>query len=406
MARFITDRYLAMPRSPPDLVPMNSMRAAVIGTGFIGPVHVEALRRAGIEVAAVIGSIEAKSRDAAKQLGIDPKHATLADVLADDSIDSVHITTPNQFHFDQARDVLSAGKHVLCEKPLAMDSRQSAELVDLAARTGRAAAVAYNLRFYPLCHEAASRIQAGTLGRITHVTGSYVQDWLLHDTDFNWRVSSIQGGPLRAVADIGTHWLDLVQFVVGSKIVSVCADLQTVHPTRRHANGTRQTFTSQQASPSELQLVEIDTEDAGSVMLRFENGAHGSLWVSQTTAGRKNSLRFEIAGTSQAISFDSENPNQLWIGHRDRPNEILSRDPALISPSAGNICSYPGGHNEGFADTFKQLIRRFYGYIAGDDFSAPKPFPTFADGHHEMVLCEAILESDRTRAWVNLENEP
>ena len=381
---------------------MKTFRAAVVGTGFIGPVHVEGLRRAGVNVAAIVGSTPEKSRVAAERLGIDPKHTSLEDVLADDSIDAVHLTTPNRFHFEQARNVLRAGKHVLCEKPLAMDSRESAELTRLAADCELAAGVAYNIRFYPLCHEAADRVRSGSLGEVLHVTGSYVQDWLLRETDFNWRVLADDGGELRSVADIGTHWLDLLQFITGRRVVSVCADLQTVHVRRQRPAGGVETFSGKGDAHRQTAVVDVATDDAGCVMLTFDNGAHGCLWVSQTTAGRKNCLRFEVAGSTQSFAWNSESPNELWIGHRDRPNESLVRDPALLGASASAVSNYPGGHNEGFPDTFKQLFRSFYGYIAGGDFSVPPPFPTFADGHREILLCEAILQSHRQRRWVDV----
>ena len=381
---------------------MKVFRAAVVGTGFIGPVHVEGLRRAGVDVAAIVGSSPEKSHAAAQRLGITSSHASLNDVLDDDSIHAVHLTTPNRFHFEQAASVLRAGKHVLCEKPLAMYSRESAELVRLAAECGLTAGVAYNIRFYPLGHEAAERVRNGSLGDVLHVTGSYVQDWLLYESDFNWRVLAEDGGELRSVADIGTHWLDLMQFITGRRVVSVCADLQTVHARRQRQAGGVETFSGKAEASRQTTAVDIATDDAGCVMLKFDNGARGCLWVSQTTAGRKNCLRFEVAGSMQSLAWNSESPNELWIGHRDRPNESLMRDPALLGASANAVSSYPGGHNEGFPDTFKQLFRSFYGYIVAGDFSTPPPFPTFADGHREILLCEAILQSHRRRSWVDV----
>lgn len=380
----------------------STFTAAVVGTGFIGPVHVEGLRRAGVRVAGIVGSSPEKSKDAAERLGLPRGYTSFNDVLADETVDAVHLATPNWFHFEQAAAGLRAGKHVLCEKPLAMNSSESAELVRIAADSGRAAGVAYNIRFYPLCHEAAERIRAGALGEVLHMTGSYVQDWLLKETDFNWRVLAEDGGELRAVADIGTHWLDLIQFITGRQIVEVCADLRTVHKTRQRPRAGVETFSGQSNLPDATIPVSIKTDDCGCVMLRFDNGANGCLWVSQTTAGRKNCLRFELAGSRQAFSWNSESPNELWIGHRDQPNESLIRDPSLLNDSARAITSYPGGHNEGFPDTFKQLFCRFYGYIAAGDFRADPPFPTFADGHREILLCEAILQSHRERSWVDV----
>ncbi len=379
---------------------MNSIGVAVAGTGFIGPVHVEALRRAGQNVVGILGSTPAKSRAAAEALGLAAAYDSFDDILRDGRVAAVHIATPNRLHFEMSAKALRAGRHVVCEKPLAMSAHESSELVRLAAETGLAAAVAYNIRFYPLCLEARDRVGFGKAGSVLHVTGSYVQDWLLHKTDFNWRVLAAEGGALRALADIGTHWLDLLQFITGLTISAVCADLATVHRTRLRPTGSVQTFQGKEAAPAETTPVTIDTDDAGGVLLEFENGARGTLWVSQVTAGRKNCLRFEIAGDTEALAWNSERPNELWIGKRDAANEVLLRDPALLSPAARGAASYPGGHNEGFPDTFKQLFRAFYGSIAAADFSARPPFPTFSDGHREIVLCEAILKSHRERRWV------
>jgi predicted dehydrogenase len=397
--------------------------AVVVGTGFIGPVHVEGLRRAGVQVGGIVGSSPDKSRIAAQRLGLPRGYGSLDEVLADKSVDVVHLTTPNRLHFEQAAAALRAGKHVLCEKPLAMNSRETAELVKLAAATRRAAGVCYNIRYYPLCLETADMVRRGAMGDVYHVAGSYVQDWLFKATDFNWRVMAEDGGELRAVADIGTHWLDLVQFIVGRKVEAVCADLKTVIPERQRPSGGVETFSGKIATSEEREGVRIDTEDYGCLLLRFQGGARGVLWVSQVTAGRKNCLRFELAGSRQAVAWESERPNELWVGHRDRANELLMRDPALLSPAARKHADYPGGHNEGFPDTFKQLFRAFYDYlaagevtgnhstghesaspdIASDGYAASAPFPTFADGHHEVVLCEAVLRSHREQRWVRLE---
>jgi predicted dehydrogenase len=381
---------------------MAEMGVAVVGTGFIGPVHVEGLRRAGQRVVGILGSSPEKSRQAAAALGLETAYSDLDEVLSDPRVAAVHLTTPNRFHFEQASRVLAARKHVLCEKPLAMNSQETAQLVQLARQAGVAAGVAYNIRFYPLCHEAAARIRAREIGQVLHITGNYAQDWLLKETDFNWRIQASEGGELRAVADIGTHWLDLVQFLTGERIVAVCADLYTVYPVRLAPTGGVETFSGKTSQPLATREVAVTTDDYGCVMLRFQNRARGCLWVSQVTAGRKNCLRFEIAGAKQALAWNSEQPNELWIGHRDTANETLIRDPALMSPSARAISNYPGGHNEGFPDTFKQLFRAFYDYIAVGDFSLPASFPTFSEGHQEVVLCEAILQSHRERRWIDL----
>jgi predicted dehydrogenase len=377
------------------------MRAAVVGTGFIGPVHIEGLRRAGVEVAGILGSTPEKSVSAAREFGIGTAYPDFAALLEDARIDVVHLTTPNRFHFQEVRGALAAGKHVLCEKPLAMTAAESAALVALAAASDRVCGVNYNIRFYPLCLEARERIRRGDLGEVFHVAGSYVQDWLLWPTDFNWRVLAEEGGALRAVADIGTHWLDLVQFLVDRPIVAVCANLQTVHPERQRPVGSVQTFTDDQ--PTATVPIAIDTEDYGAILLEFAGGMRGVVWVSQVTAGRKNCLRFEIAGSAGGLAWNSEQPNELWCGHRGAANQTLMKDPALLSPVARRHADYPGGHQEGFPDSFKQLFRAFYGYLAAPDRRGPPPFPTFADGHRELLLCEAILLSHRERRGVTVE---
>ncbi|MCX5674350.1 MAG: Gfo/Idh/MocA family oxidoreductase [Planctomycetota bacterium] len=385
---------------------MYGISAAVAGAGFIGPVHVEGLRRAGVGVAGILGVDAAESQRAARSLGLPKAYATFDEILRDAAVQSVHLAVPNRLHFEMAKAALAAGKHVLCEKPLAMNARESAELVNLAARALRskvAAGVNYNVRYYPLCIEAAARIRSGAIGQVFHVAGSYVQDWLLYDTDYNWRVLAEEGGPLRAVADIGTHWLDLLYAITGLEVEAVCADLKTVHPVRHRPRGEVETFSGKQAPARATEPVEIATDDYGCVMLRMAGGARGCLWVSQVTAGRKNCLRLEIAGSRQALAWCSERPSELWIGHRDKANECLLRDPALVGDAARRFINYPGGHNEGFPDTFKQCFRAFYDYIAAGDFQAPPTFPTFRDGHREVLLCEAILESHRKGGWVKVQ---
>jgi predicted dehydrogenase len=372
---------------------------ALIGTGFIGPVHVEALRRLGKPLVGVLASSAGKAQGAATALQCPKAYQTLDELLADDDIGSVHITSPNRFHFEQCQRALAAGKHVVCEKPLAMTAAESSALVQQAAQSERVAAVCYNIRFYPLCLEMRQRIRAGEIGEIRHVTGSYTQDWLLYDSDFNWRVLAGEGGALRAVADIGTHWLDLMQFVGGHNVVEVCADLKTVLATRYRPAGSVETFSSKLSSSRASIPIAIDTEDYGSVLLGLANGARGAFTVSQVMAGRKNRVVLEIAGAKGTFAWDSERPNELWLGRRDRANETLVRDPALLHPSVRPYANYPGGHNEGFPDTFKQLFRAIYAAI---DEGKPAEFPTFADGHREILLCEAILKSQQERRWTQV----
>jgi predicted dehydrogenase len=379
----------------------RSPGAAVVGTGFIGRVHVEALRRIGARVAGVLGSSAERTQAACRQFGLESAFESFDQILADPRVDVVHIATPNRWHFGQASRALRAGKHVLCEKPLAMTPQETAELVKLAQTSGLAAGVCYNVRFYPLCLEARQRVRAGALGTLWHVAGSYTQDWLLHETDFNWRVLRAEGGSLRAVADIGTHWLDLAQFITGLRVSAVCARLKTAHPTRMRPAGPAETFSGAASAPGR-EPVSILTEDCGAVLLEFESGQTGCLWVSQVTAGRKNRLFIEVAGRNAALAFDAQRPEELWVGRRDQPNELLERDPSIMSAAARAAADYPGGHAEGFPDTFKQLFRAFYAWVARGG-QAPDAVPTFADGHHEARLCSAIERSHHERRWVSLD---
>jgi predicted dehydrogenase len=378
--------------------------AAVIGGGFIGPVHVEALRRIGVEVVGLLGSAPERAAPAARRLAIPRVYRDLDELLGDERVGVVHVASPNARHCDQARRVLESGRHVLCEKPLASSVEETAALRSLAeSRPDQAAAVNYNIRYYPLCHEIRARIASGTLGRVLSVAGSYVQDWLLYPEDYNWRVEPDGRTNLRAVADIGTHWMDLAQFLVGQPIRAVNADLATFHPRRFKPVHSRGTFDGPfvNASPSAPEPVAITTEDHAAVLLRFEGEVRGAFHASQVTAGRKNRLTIEIAATEGALAWDSESPNRLWIGSRTEPNQLFERDPALLSPGAACISDYPGGHAEGFPDTFKQLFLQFYDWIgSGRGARQPVVFPTFADGDQEARLCEAIARSAAAGEWV------
>jgi len=382
---------------------MYDIGVAVVGAGFIGPVHVEALRRLGLKIRGILGCDQAESQRAMKSLDLPKAYNSLDEVLADPGVQSVHLAVPNVLHYEFAKRAVMAGKHVMCEKPLAMNSKQTAELVELARGKKLAAGVCYNLRFYPLNLEARDMRQRGDLGAVYAVNGSYVQDWLFYPTDYNWRVLADQGGALRAVADIGTHWMDLVAAVTGLEVEAVMADLYTAHPVRQRPKGEVETFSGKMGGPRATEPVNIDTEDYGCILFRYRGGARGSLHVSQITAGRKNCLRYEISGSKCALAWNSESPNEIWIGHREKPNEMLIRDPSLLGNLARPYANYPGGHNEGFPDAFKQCFRAFYSYIAAGDYSAAPMYPTFAEGHREVVLCEAILKSHQEQRWVTVD---
>lgn len=376
-------------------------KTAVVGTGFIGPVHAEGLKRLGVHITGILGSSPEKSEKARQSLALPKAYQSFDDVLNDDDVQAVHLAVPNILHYDMAKKALLAGKHVMCEKPLAMTSEETTELVAIAAKSGLQAGVCYNIRFYPLNLEAAQQIRHGNIGEVFSVVGSYVQDWLLFETDYNWRVLSDQGGALRAVADIGTHWMDLVSSITGLKISAVFADLKTVFPVRKRPKGEVETFSGKKKSAADLEDIAIDTEDCGAVLLRFTNSARGVLWVSQLTAGRKNCLSYEISGSQKALSWNSERPNDLWIGNRNEPNALLNRDPSLLSDAVAGFANYPGGHNEGFPDTFKQCFRAFYNAIEGRSTEGIS-YPTFEEGHQEVAICEAILKSHQEERWIEL----
>jgi len=289
---------------------------------------------------------------------------------------------------------------VICEKPLAVSSQQTSTLARIAAgRPHLAAAVNYNVRYYPLCHEMQALIASGAIGRVLLVTGAYVQDWLLQPTDYNWRVEPDGHTNLRAAADVGTHFMDLVQYITGLPIEEVCADLAVIHKTRLKPTAKSETFGGF-ASPAGSVPVPIVTDDYSAILLGFTGGARGVFHVSQVTAGRKNKLHLEISGTSGSLAWDSDKANQLWIGSRPGASKLLERDPTALSPSAAAFSDYPGGHPEGFPDTFKMLYRDIYTWIAARDPNRPRTFPTFADGDQEARICEAIAQSARSRTWV------
>ena len=377
-------------------------RAAVVGTGFIGLVHVDALRRLGVEITGIVGSSPARVREKARSVPLPEPYESFEAMLADPRVDVVHITSPNDQHFPQARAALEAGKHVVCEKPLGMDSAETGELLRIARGSGLVHAVNFNIRFYPQCHEARERVRSGSLGDVRLITGSYLQDWLLRDTDWNWRLEDDRGGALRAVGDIGSHWIDLTTFVTGRHVESVMADLTTFIPVRRRPTGPVETF-SGGGDAGETVPVEIHTEDTASILLRFESGARGVVTVSQISAGRKNALSFEIDGSESALAWMGERPEELWLGHRDRPNELLFRDPALLSPAAGALASVPGGHAEGFENTFRELYRAVYRAVAAGGPPTQPDYPTFADGHEEALIADAIATSAREGRWVDVD---
>ncbi len=377
---------------------LNEIKAGVVGIGFIGVAHVEALRRLGVQVVGVVGSSPERARAKAETAGLPDVYDSVESLVADPEIDVVHITSPNYAHADQVRLVLDAGKHVVCEKPLALTSEDTADLVTRAATAGRVNAVCFNIRFYPANHQARAMVASGDIGRPRLITGSYHQDWLLRETDWNWRLQPEEAGGLRAVADIGSHWLDLTSFISAKKVVDVMADLHTLVPVRRHPAGPVETF-STVSDTDDLVEERMTSDDAAGILLRYEDGARGAVTISQVSAGQKNTLRYEVAGSESAVSWSSNQPDDLLIGHRGRANEVLSRDPGLFAPEAAALIAYPGGHVEGFPDTFRALFSRVYEDVAAGA-PAPNPaYPTFADGHDVMLVTEAVARSHQEQRW-------
>lgn len=374
--------------------------AAVIGTGFIGGVHVQMLRRLGVQVRGVLGSSPERGAEQAEAMGVARAYATLDDLLADDSVDVVHVASPNHAHYPQVKAVLGAGKHVICEKPLAMTSAESAEMVEIARASGKVAAVCYNIRFYPLNQQAHAMVAEGALGDIRFVSGHYHQDWMAKPTDWNWRLQSERGGALRSVGDIGTHWLDLTSFVTGLRIEAVMAELATFIPERQKPVGPVATFAS---GAGESETVTIDTDDAAMILLRYEGGARGVMSTSQVNVGRKNSLQWDVAGAEASVAWDSETPDHLFIGHRDRANETLMRDFTLMNATGTAAATLPPGHVEGFGDSFFAFFRAVYRDVAAGGRQAGATWATFEDGHEEMRLCDAVLRSARESRWVRLD---
>ena len=381
---------------------MKRLNVGVIGTGFIGPAHIEALRRTGLADVVALADINADVAKAkAEELSVPQSYGDYKALLAEPDIDIVHICTPNNLHFSMSKEAMEAGKHVVCEKPLAMDSAEAEELIRVAKATGVVNAIHFNIRFYPVIHHVKAMIESGELGEILAVNGSYQQDWLFYETDYNWRLEPEYSGDSRAIADIGSHWLDSVEFMTGLKVEKVCADFATFHPIRKKPLKPLETYSGKLLSPSDYADVPIGTEDYATVLLRFEGKAHGSLTVNQVAAGRKNRCYFEIYGSKKSAIIDTERCNEVWIGRRDGNNELLLRDPSLLQPSARAIASFPGGHNEGFPDTSKQLFKKLYSYILNGRSGAVE-YPTFEAGARELVLCERIVDSARKDSWVEI----
>jgi predicted dehydrogenase len=379
---------------------LEKPKVAIFGIGFMGRVHTEALRRLGnVEVIGVAGRTAEAARKFADSLGIERSTGNYQDLIADADVSVVHICAPNDLHYAMADAAMRAGKHVLCEKPLASTVADASSMVALAKQKGLANCTLYNVRAYPQVQNMRRMCEAGEFGDIYVVQGTYSQDWLLYDTDWNWR---IEQGPSRTFADIGTHWCDLAEHITGQRITSVCADLHTFHKTRKKPKHSIETFAGKTLQPNEYDEVAIKSEDFGAMMFAMGDNTRGSLTVSQVSGGRKNRLFIEVFGSKASAAWNGEAPEELWIGHRNEPNQIQIKDPVLMRPEARSYTDLPGGHSEGYPDTFKQIFRRFYRRVM--DANAPVDYPTFEDGIRQMRVLDAVLQSSQKKAWVTVQD--
>jgi predicted dehydrogenase len=377
----------------------------IVGAGFVGPHHVDAVRRLGyVDIVAVAASSEESARQKAQQLGARKSYGSYEALIADPDVQVVHVATPNYLHYAVTSAALSSGKHVISDKPLAASAAESKRLVDQLNRTGLVGAVTFNYRGNPLVQQARHMVASGAIGRPTFVHGHYLQEWLLLETDYSWRLEPEKGGTSSALGDIGSHWCDLAQHISGLRITHVLGDLTTVVPQRKRPRGSREAF--QAATDATGESVDIRVEDLASVMVKFDNGAKGSFSVGQVCAGHKNDLVLEICGSKASIRWRQEHQNELWIGHRDKANEILDKDPALLDPEARRYAHLPGGHQEAWADAFCNLMRDIYGVIASGakpNAAQPPAFATFEDGYRANCIVEAILASARQGgAWTRV----
>lgn len=367
----------------------------------MGRVHLEAVRRLGfVDVVAVAGRNAENARRLADTFGIADATDDYRVLLGTPNLDAVHICTPNAQHYPMAMAALDAGRHVICEKPLAMTSDEAAALVARAEAGRLRNATCHNLRYYPMVQQLRRLCEGGELGEILIAQGTYSQDWLLYDTDWNWRIDAADAGTLRAMADIGSHWMDMMEHVTGLRITSLCADLATFHTTRKRPLQSVETFAGKLQAPSASRDTAVDTEDFGAVLFHTSGRARGAFTVSQVSAGCKNRLSIEIYGTRAAASWNQERPDELWVGRRDTVSGLAVKDPSLLAPAAARYADLPGGHSEGYDDTFKQVFRRFYQSVL--DPSMPVEYPEFADGLRQMRLLDAVRASQGRRAWVDV----
>ena len=378
----------------------KKLRAGIVGVGFIGAVHAEQLRRLGnIEVVAITDTDLAKKK--AEALCIPRGYASYKEMIDKEQLDCVHICTPNDTHFEIAMYAMQSGVNVVCEKPMTKTVEEAEKLLAYATEKKLVNAMNFNCRFYPMVFQMRDIIKSGQLGDIYTIHGGYFQDWLFYDTDYNWRLEPDLSGESRAFADIGSHWLDLVEFVTGLKVTEVLADFETFHKTRKKPKKAIETYSGMALKPEDYEEVPINTEDYATVLFHLENGARACCNITQVFAGRKNQMVVAIAGSKSSLYWDSELSNEVWIGRRDTANGQLVKDPSILAPETAKITSYPGGHVEGFPDTFKQNFKKIYADIEAGEAINPD-YADFAAGVREMKVCEKVLQSAKERRWVQV----
>jgi predicted dehydrogenase len=380
----------------------------IVGAGFVGPHHIDAVRRLGfVDVVGIAGSSDASAAAKAKALGVPKSYGTYQALLDDPDIQVVHNATPNYLHYPVNAAAIAKGKHVVSDKPLAMTAAEAKKLLEQARAAGILHAVTFNYRGNPLVQQARHAIAKGEIGKPHFLVGYYLQDWLLKDTDYSWRLEPDKGGASSALGDIGSHWCDLAQHISGLRITEVLGDITTVIPRRKRPKGSREAFATAWSDDQAYELVDIKVEDLASVMVRFDNGAKGSFSVGQVCAGHKNDLVLEICGSQGSLRWRQEHQNELWIGRRDKANEVLQKDPGLIDEEVRGYAHLPGGHQEAWADAFCNLMRDIYQFIADGrkpDDAHPPAFATFEDGYRANCIVETILDSaKRGSVWTKVD---
>jgi len=384
---------------------VKRIKAGFVGAGFVGPIHIENLRRLGIADVVALAEIDQKKADElADRLSIKKAYGKWEDLISDDEVEVVHVTCSNDLHYPVSKACIEAGKNVICEKPLSMSIEEAKELVSLAKKKNVVNATTFNMEFYPMVKEAIAIISRGDLGRIYLVFGRLYQDWLSKDSDYNWRVESKYQGKTRVVADLGSHWFHIIQKILNKRIISVFGDRTIFIPVRKRPTIEIPTFSEQELKPGEYEEIEVDTEDHATVLLRFEDNIKGIFVGSQVSPGRKNRLEWEVSGSLKSLAWQQEDPNQLWIGYRNKANELLLRDPSLLSENVKQFAYYPGGLAEGYGDSWKNLLNKIYKYILEEGNLKGKvpDFPTFKDGYENMVIIESIWQSMKKNEWIDI----